>query len=272
MKLEIFDVEHGQCALLTGDGEHMLIDAGHNSTTRWRPSLMLRRRGIRHLDALVITNEDEDHASDLDNVVRVASIGTLIVNPTIGSDDILELKGQDQCGDGIFMLAGLLEQFSQPAAATAFPYFGGLEVLTFWNSYPRHFVDENNLSLVTILRWPDFTICFPGDMERRGWLRLVQDPAFRAAMSGVHIFMASHHGRANGCSDELFRLTGMAPQLVVISDHGVQYATQDTIAWYRRKASGLMHNGVHRRVLTTRSDGMITFTRNARGWWLTTSR
>lgn len=55
--LEIFDVEHGQCSLLSSDsGAHMLVDCGHNGGTGWRPSRMLSARSIRHLDELVITN------------------------------------------------------------------------------------------------------------------------------------------------------------------------------------------------------------------------
>jgi beta-lactamase superfamily II metal-dependent hydrolase len=270
VKLEIFDVEHGQCALLTGDGEHMLIDAGHNSGTGWRPSLMLERRGIRHLDSLVITNEDQDHASDLPNVLRMATVGELYRNPTISGADILNLKGQDNCGDGIYALAWMLDQFTDSRGPR--PYFGGLEVQTFWNDYPRHFTDENNLSLVVVLRWRDLAICFPGDMERRGWLRLLQDPAFRTAMSSVHILVASHHGRENGYFESLFRATGLRPQLVIISDCGIQHATQGTVALYRAWTTGVYLHGQRRCVLTTRHDGMITLTRGTQSWWINTAR
>lgn len=270
MKLEIFDVEHGQCALLTGDGgDHMLIDAGHNSTTGWRPSQMLERRRIRHLDGLIITNEDEDHASDLDHVLRVASVGTFYANPTISGDDIVNLKNQDRCGPGIFALADLLDVV---VPATAGLHFDGVYVESFWNDYPRHFEDENNLSLVTFLHLPGLRVCFPGDIERAGWLRLLQNRDFRAVMRGVHVFMASHHGRENGYSESLFRVTGLRPVVVVISDCGIQYATQETVASYRQWATGLPLKGQHRRVLTTRRDGMITLTRGPHNWLLDTYR
>lgn len=147
-----------------------------------------------------------------------------------------------------------------------------LEIRNFWNSYPRHFTDENNLSLVTILEWPNLSICFPGDVEKAGWLRLLQDPAFRAAISGVHVFVASHHGRANGCSESLFTATGLVPQVVIISDSGIQYATQETVAWYRARTSGIWLNGERRHVLTTRRDGMIEIRRDSAGATIVTSR
>lgn len=269
MRIKIFDVEHGQCALVEHANEHMLIDCGHNSSTSWRPSDMLRYRGIAHLDALIITNEDEDHASDLANVLAAVSIARVYTNPTISGSALLGLKGQDRCGPGIFALSRLLQGLGGNAAA---PWFDDVTIHCFWNDYPRHFQDENNLSLVVILEWSDFSICFPGDMEKAGWLRLLQDPAFRAAIGRVQIFMASHHGRESGYFEPLFRLTGMSPELIIISDAGIQYATQKTVRTYGSHAGGLWLGERTRRVLTTRRDGMIEFNRVATGWTVTTNK
>jgi hypothetical protein len=47
MHLQIFDVEHGACALLTCDnGARLMIDCGHNSTTGWYPGDYLASLGI----------------------------------------------------------------------------------------------------------------------------------------------------------------------------------------------------------------------------------
>jgi hypothetical protein len=38
MFLEVFDVEHGACALITtSNGKRVMIDCGHNAATNWRP-------------------------------------------------------------------------------------------------------------------------------------------------------------------------------------------------------------------------------------------
>ena len=270
VKIKIFDVEHGQCALVEADSEHMLIDCGHNSSTDWRPSKMLRYRGIDHLDALVITNADEDHASDLENVLDVASVCLVFSNPTLGVTDILRLKGQSRCGRGIRRLTTLLDSLQRPAANRLAPSLGGVQMSFFWNDYPRHFVDENNLSLVAVLAWPGLTICFPGDMEKAGWLRLLQDPQFRTAMANVDILVASHHGRANGFSESLFARTGLAPQLVIISDSGIEHATQETVASYGQRTRGIWFGDKLRKVLTTRSDGRIEICSTSNGWTVNT--
>ena len=90
---------------------------------------------------------------------------------------------------------------------------------------------------------------------------LAPEPDFVAEMRrGVSVFVASHHGRRNGYCRDLFDLTGLSPETFVISDCGIQHATQDTIADYRRHARGFWLHEKERRVLTTRRDGRITFT------------
>jgi len=262
--LEIFDVEHGQCSLLSSDaGAHMLIDCGHNGGTGWRPSEMLRSRRIFHLDELIITNCDEDHASDLPNVGDVATIGILNRNPTVSGRDLYHLKAHAGMGAGIAALADMTTGFSHPIVSS--PDYDGMTFRQFWNRYPDEFDDENNLSLVTVMRWPridgspGFSILYGGDMERPGWLRLLQRPDFINEMRDISVFVASHHGRLNGFCAELFEWSGLRPDIFVISDSGIQHATQETISLYRKYARGVAHYGRQRRVMTTRQDGWFRF-------------
>lgn len=262
--LEIFNVAHGQYSLISSDaGAHMLIDCGHNGGTGWRPSAMMAGRGIGFLDELVITNCDEDHASDLPNVLETVNIGCLTRNPTVAGDELYQLKAQGGMGAGIAALADMTRRFNQPPGR--FADFDGMTSTLFFNSYPEDFEDENNLSLVMVLRWPapnggpGFSILYGGDMERAGWLRLLARPDFRREMHDITVFVASHHGRSSGYSPELFEATGLRPEIFVISDCGIQHATQETIALYRKHARGILHNGERRRVITTRRDGWIRF-------------
>lgn len=275
--LEIFDVAHGQCSLLTSDaGAHLLIDCGHNGATGWRPSDMLRRRGIGRLDELIITNYDEDHVSDLPAVLETVFVDILSGNPTVGGADLFDLKAQGGMGRGIAALADMTRSYTEPAFRHV--DYDGMTRQSFWNSYPDEFEDENNLSLVTIMRWPGygggpgFSILYAGDMERAGWLALLQRADFRAEMRDITVFVASHHGRFNGYCAELFDWTGLQPIIFVISDCGIQHATQETIALYRKHAWGVDHNGTRRRVITTRRDGYVSFDIGPNGARLNTAR
>lgn len=265
--LQIFDVEHGQCSLFTGPtGDRLLIDAGHNSTTGWRPSLHLAYAGATKVDELILTNADEDHVSDLPQIVANFPVRILRRNPSVSAGTLRLLKAHGGMGGGINTLCSIMGGYDQPV--TYRPNFGGLQISSYCNRYPD-FADENNLSLVTILKWPGFSICYPGDMEVAGWRALVRDPLFCAEIARVDVLVASHHGRANGCSEELFQRTGWRPRAVIISDAGIQHATQETCEWYRSRSQGICVIGDprERRVITTRTDGTITFTFDSAGFW-----
>src|SRR5690242_20149569 len=91
MQLQMFDVGHGFCALLTGDnGNAVLFDSGHSDT--FRPSLYLPARGFSAVQQLIITNFDHDHVSDLHNLLQTVAIQTISRNPSMSADRLTALK------------------------------------------------------------------------------------------------------------------------------------------------------------------------------------
>ena len=85
----------------------------------------------------------------------------------------------------------------------------------------------------------------------------VEESGVRSGHEGRQYFCSVPYGRFNGCCEELFTQTGLRPAIVVISDSGIEYATQSTVAWYRARTTGINLNGERRHVLTTRRDGRI---------------
>ncbi|MBI5911559.1 MAG: hypothetical protein HY848_16615 [Betaproteobacteria bacterium] len=255
MEIEIFDVEHGACSLITGDnGSRILIDCGHNSTTNWRPSTSLPARGINRVAALVVSNYDEDHVSDFPNLMQRVTVPTLVRNPSVRPCDLYSLKSESGMGPGIGTLAHMAGNYYVAPAAGPLD-LGGINVSYFWNVYPS-FDDENNLSLVTVLKYHDFGIIFPGDMMKAGWTQLLTRSDFRVALAGVSVLVASHHGRDSGYLPELFNYC--SPELIIFSDKSIEHETQKTAQVYRQHARGVrFFDGVTRYVLSTRNNGYI---------------
>jgi beta-lactamase superfamily II metal-dependent hydrolase len=115
-----------------------------------------------------------------------------------------------------------------------------------------------------------FKILFPGDLEKEGWLALLEDPAFRTELAATTVLVASHHGRENGYCDVLFNYCH--PRAVVMSDKAIVHDTQMMTQTYRQRVMDHWPTGVlvattgkRRRVLTTRRDGWIQFSVNDRG-------
>lgn len=263
MDIEIFNVEHGACSLVTADNaRRILVDCGHNSSTNWRPSLALPARGINHVDELVVSNYDRDHVSDLPGLLAKVGVPVLSRNPSVWPSLLCVMKAENGMDPGIRVLAHMAgNYYTHPLSGPQ--GFGDIRVSYFWNIYPA-FTDENNLSLVTILQYHNFGIIFPGDLEKAGWLNLLQLPDFRGALAGVSVFVASHHGRYNGYCADVFKWC--TPEIVVFSDGSIAHETQETANLYRRHARGItFSDGRTRYVLTTRRNGAIQFHQYGRG-------
>lgn len=265
MQLEVFDVEHGACALLTTDiGTRMLIDCGHNAATGLTPRRILQARDVQTIEMLVVTNYDEDHVSGLRDLRQGISIQSLWRNGSVSPDAITQLKSEDGMGQGIEALVEMARQYTEPLPSTV--TFPGVERQAFHNA-PPDFVDENNLSLVVHLTINGVGFLFPGDLERSGWQKLLERSQFRDALKSTSVLIASHHGRDSGICEEVFSQASCNPFFVVISDKGYMYDTQQTVPYYRSKTTGGTFRGELRHVLTTRKDGHITFRFGQGNWW-----
>ena len=137
---------------------------------------------------------------------------------------------------------------------------GGITCRLFWNAYPQ-FKDTNNLSLVVFIKYANFKMLFPGDLEKDGWRALLQRSDFRSELIGTDVLMASHHGRESGYCEDIFNY--FTPSCVVISDKPIMHASQRTVPDYRNviRAQGVRVRTTmkDRHVLTTRRDGWIGF-------------
>lgn len=273
MRIRIWDVEHGACAMVqhvirNGLREHggrlAMIDSGHG--TGFRPSQYITDTfGRNRLDYLFITNADQDHMSDLQGLWE-AGIYVPVVhrNPSPPPAAMRAMKEQSgKLTPDAERFIQVCEEFNGTITEPFDQNMGGITMSAFWNSYPS-FTDTNNLSLVVFLEYSGFKILFAGDLEKPGWTSLLQQPAFRSKLVGTDVLVASHHGRENGFCKDIFAY--FTPSCVVISDKAKVHATQEMVPDYR---AVVRDQGVRvrttmkdRHVLTTRRDGWIQFTVN----------
>lgn len=265
MRIDIFDVGHGQCVVMTApNGRRMMLDCGDRwgEDRFWTPSLHFFRQTI---DLLALMNLDEDHLSDFKNVMQECTVPWILSNPTIGPREFAVLK-KGGMGSAAHAVAAWLAQPKNPQPGPQ-PDFGDLQIRWYWPLF-IHGADNktNDLSLAVIIQFGEFKILFAGDLEVTGWRYLLTIPAFRQDVQGVTVFVASHHGRESGCCTELFKF--LRPQLVIISDDERQYDSQDTDDWYRTRCTGAVFTTNERRyVATTRKDGSMRIDVTADGRW-----
>ena len=256
MRFEILNVEHGFCAYAIGsDGGVLLFDCGHGSVNR--PSIYLPDRGITNIRRFFVTNYDEDHISDL-LAVRQKPLRSMFL-PAIASmtsGDIRSLK-TPPISSAMNELLGMIDSSTGGVSPQQLEP-AGLQVWCYYNDFPM-FTDTNNLSLLTFLDVGDVSFVLGGDLERAGWLALLQNPHVRGLLQRVDVFVASHHGRESGYCREVFDYC--KPRLIVMSDGPIQHDTQLMAGTYARHALGELFTTPSgqetRKVVTTRKDGNI---------------
>jgi beta-lactamase superfamily II metal-dependent hydrolase len=275
--LRVFDVEHGACAMMRAPaGDRLaMIDCGHNVTTGWRPSTYIRDTlKLSQVDYLFVTNADHDHLSDLDGLWQHGiDVRTLIRNRSPNPDILRRIKeAQGDLTNDVERFLQINASYNAPVEVPFDAGMGGVTCSTFRNSYPD-FDTTNNLSMVVFIKFGLFKMLFPGDMERDGWAKLLQNPEFLRELQGTSVLVASHHGRVNGFSEDLFKY--FAPFAVVISDKSIVHQTQeiDYRPVVRDEGVAIVDRAKRRHVLTTRRDGDITFKVNVHGqFWIETTK
>lgn len=262
MEVYIFDVEHGSCnAVIAPSGELILIDCGHNSTRGWRPSDWIYQRG-GEITNLTITNMDEDHVSDLENIVAYCTIRSLSKNLYLTPEYVRSQKSEYGMGRGISTAVSLMREYTGPPLQTG---WGGMSVQRFCHPTSK-FADLNSLSLVTFAQFGGINIVFPGDLTKQAWKEFLNDPVFLSYLIKTNIFIASHHGREDGYCPDIFNY--FTPSVIIISDKSVQYGTQ--IVDYSSHAAGITWNQTTTRyVLTTRKDGWFKIEQQNGGFYIT---
>ena len=277
MILRVWDVEHGACAMVQHAlGQHggklAMIDSG--STDDWRPSDYIRHDlGRTNLDYLFITNADQDHMSDLQGLWDAGiTVPVMFRNPSYTGEQMRQIKRQSgRLSADAERYVSACSSFNEPVDEPFDLHMGGITATTFWNPYPT-FTDTNNLSLVVFIKYSNFKILFPGDLEKAGWRALLQRPDFCAELRGTDVLVASHHGRESGYCADIFKY--FTPSAVVISDKPIEHETQQTVPDYRRivRSQGVRVSTTmkDRHVLTTRRDGWIQFNVNNDAYTITT--
>ena len=170
VKVEIHDVDHGACAIITGpSGHRLMLDCGESINRPWFPSIAYKGERI---DTLMLMNLDEDHVADLSGMWDNCPLGALVTNPTVSASALNFMKPSGMW-PGVRKAHELIARFGPGFVGSWEHDLGGVRWHAFWNRYGLDFTDTNNLSLAVFVTFGNFTILFGGDLEKPGWEKLM---------------------------------------------------------------------------------------------------
>jgi competence protein ComEC len=170
-KIDVLDVGQGTAVIISKQGRAMLYDVGpaYPSGFNMADSVifpLLKARGIRHLDYVVISHWDNDHSGSLPALQKQMSIGQIITTD--------KLCRQDQSIK-----------------------WNGLTLSMLWPDDPL-LHNDNNSSCVMHISDGVHSALLPGDIDARIERRLV---AYWGDRLKSDILIASHHGSNTSSSD-----------------------------------------------------------------------
>jgi len=161
------------------------FDAGRAIVIPW-----LKRAGIRYLDALVISHNDNDHAGGLTGVLESIPVNELLMGDPRGfSDDKVAVSCHEKAPwqwDDI--------EFS----------FLAIDI--------NPDTSSNNTSCILLIRYGNSTVLLPGDAEREVEQQLLTGSALP---SSITVLSAGHHGSRTSSSLPFVRHVN--PKIVIYS-------------------------------------------------------
>jgi len=277
--LNIFflNVGHGDSAFIILPNEaRMMIDCG--GSQNWA-SKLLKHNGITKkkspnkwgfaLDKLVISHPHGDHISDIISMHDDIGFKWLTGNyrEFIDNIDSKNIDWRKRNSDAVKKFITVVKKYkgeykeeNDNVAASNPPCI--VKSKRFLPTFEKG-MDLNELSFFTSFEIGGHKILFTGDMTAEGVKKILKSSKaddFKLFVKGTTILKVPHHGRENGCSEEMFNAFKQKPLLCVVSDKILDETNEGTsnIAWYEDRTSDqkIMIDGKlqSRLVLTTRKD------------------
>ncbi|MCI6553313.1 MAG: MBL fold metallo-hydrolase [Lachnospiraceae bacterium] len=199
LTVHFIDVGQGDAALLTCDGEAMLIDAGDN-TKGTAVQLYLSKQGVTSLKYLVLTHPDADHIGGADVIVSKLDIENVLMSPYRKDSRTYEELEQALDYRGY--------QWSVPNVGDTY----ALGTAAFQILGPnKAYSDPNNASLGLLVTYGRTKFLFTGDAEEEAEADMLDNGISPAC----DVYKAGHHGSRTSNSKAL--LEAARPTYVVVS-------------------------------------------------------
>jgi competence protein ComEC len=252
--IRFLDVGQGDGILLTlPDGKVVLVDGGMPDAAA---DDRLRELGVEHIDLLLASHADYDHAGIHEDILQDFEVTTYLTNG---------LAHTSQSYARITRLAAQLVEQGKLKVYNAASFKPGQDIgsggvgLHLMPPPPGMSGNQNDNSIGLIVTYGDFQAVMTGDSggeETEAWM-LFQ--AYRDLLDDVELYKAAHHGASTGDPENRRWVTKMDPEVVVISvgaDNRYGHPTAEALSLYDKVEATVYRTDLHGEVtVTVEEDG-----------------
>ncbi len=241
---------HGTCVVLEmPGGEVVAYDAGAMNNARGAADTISRflwSRGIRRLDALLLSHADIDHYNAVPQLLERFAVRGIVATDAMWRDTSPATE---------YLKAAVATRQVPVTRIQAGQAISGFDPVRLRVLHPsRHSpsVSDNAASLVVNVEYAGRGLLLTGDLEAEGMLALLSQ-----AVTDVDVTLAPHHGGANSRPLEFERWCD--PEWVIIC--GARRQSQATAARYRNGDTQVLHAAVEGAVrVAITPDGRLAVT------------
>ena len=196
-RLTVLDVGQGQAILIRTGGRNILIDCGGDTDEAAADCAAntLLSQGTPHLDALIITHPDRDHAGGISCLLSRISTDLLLLPGSTQEEALADLPAE--CVENVLWVTENLTLSIGSSTITIFA--------------PPMVKDGNENSLCVLYEGNGCAILVTGDRSSFGEGILLKENS----LPDVDVLIAGHHGSKYSTSEELLRT--VKPETVIIS-------------------------------------------------------
>jgi competence protein ComEC len=262
LRITFLSVGQGDSTVLElPQGGVVVVDAGGSAVGSFDPGRRvvapyLWSRGVDRLTAAVLTHPHPDHANGLPFLLDSFEVGELWSTqepcPLPACDEISRLLGERHVPRRLFSP----EAHSLELDGVR---FDALYPLAPEGYYPELLPNDN--SLVLRVRYGDFTLLLPGDIEAEAEARLTAEAGLDLS---ADVLKAPHHGSDTSSGEELVRRVHPKAVVFCVGPHNrFGFPKPAVVARWRMAGA---------RTYRTDDDGAVTFETTGRGFQVHTER
>ncbi len=216
MRVTYIDVGQGSASLIEfPTGQTMLIDGGGSSNDRFDIGAnvvapLLRYRGVKRIDTMVLTHPHPDHLNGLKSVLRQFEVGEIWEGCQPEEDNWQKFNSHSYRRFKI--LAAKFKVPCRRLAAKQKFRFGEVSVQALHPPAKGFRSGVNDQSLVLRLRYKNVSFLFAGDITAKGQKYMVKSHADTLSST---VLLAPHHGALDGYQTDF--LNSVKPETAVFS-------------------------------------------------------